>query len=163
MIRDLTEHDLDSFIRIREDSLKLDPMSFGASPFVKIDREETLQRLREKNESDFILGCFEDYQLVGITGFVRYKNVKTKHKAFIWGVFVYEAFRGKKIGETLMTMCISRARKLGLEKLLLGASHTSDAAIDLYKKLGFEEYGREVNAMKWENKYIDEVLFEIRL
>ena len=143
--------------------MRLDPMSFGASPFVKINREETLQRLKEKNERDFILGYFVDTELVGITGFIQYKNIKTRHKAYIWGVFVYEAYRGRKIGESLLRICISRAQKLGLEKVLLGASHTSDAAISMYKKVGFEEYGREVNAMKWENKYIDEVLFEIRL
>jgi ribosomal protein S18 acetylase RimI-like enzyme len=161
MIRRLNEKDLDQFIKIRKDSLQLDAKSFGADPGRKIDTDKTVIDLKAKNDENFILGYFEQDQLVGILGFIRYENVKTKHKGFIWDVYVYEKFRGTKIGEQLLKSCIDHAQKLkGLEKILLGASHISDNALGLYSKMGFEIYGRETNAMIWEGEYIDEILME---
>ena len=86
---------------------------------------------------------------------------QSMHKGFIWGVFVYNEYRGKGIGKQLMDVCIEKASNLsGLQKILLGASHVSNAALSLYKKMGFKEYGRETNAMIWDGEYIDEVLLE---
>ncbi|MEM9547576.1 MAG: hypothetical protein AAGA77_16470 [Bacteroidota bacterium] len=50
-----------------------------------------------------------------------------------------------------------------MQSVLLGASHISDAAIQLYVKMGFVEYGREKNAMIWEGESIDEILMERKL
>lgn len=164
MIRDLNEHDLDAFIRIRKDSLNREPMSFGADPNKEIDRSETLKRLKEKNEENFILGYYDQDQLAGMLGFIRYTNAKTKHKAFIWGVFVRKEYRGKQIGRQLMQTCIEKAYKIpGLQKILLGASHISDAAIGLYQEMGFKTYGTEQNAMIWKGEYIHEILMEKKL
>ena len=161
MIRRLNEIDLDLFIKIREDSIQLDPKSFGSDPGSKIDRAQTLKDLKAKNDQDFILGYFEENQFVGILGFIRFSNQKTKHKGFIWGVYVYEEYRRKKIGEQLLKSCIDRASKLkGLEKILLGVSHISENALSLYDRMGFAIYGREKNAMIWEGEYIDEILME---
>ena len=161
MVRALNENDVDLFIRIRNDSLQLDPKSFGASPNAKIDRDKTFEDLRTKNEENFILGYFEENRLVGMLGFLRYQNEKTRHKGFIWGVFVYKEHRGKKIGELLFQECIERVSVLdGMQKILLSSSHVSAAALGLYEKLGFKIYGRETNAMIWEGAFIDEIFFE---
>lgn len=161
MIRYLNENDVDLFIKIREDSLRLDPKSFGAMPNVEIDREKTIQDLREKNDENFILGFFDQGELVGMLGFIRFQNMKTRHKGFIWGVFVYREYRGRQIGEQLLKECIARVSKLdGMHKILLSASHISAAALNLYQKLGFEIYGTEPNAMWWEGESIDEIFFQ---
>ena len=161
MIRPLNEKDLDQFIRIRKDSLTAYSMSFGADPLKPIDKAQTFEDLKAKNEENFILGYFDGERLVGTLGFLRYSNPKTRHKGFIWGVFVYEEYWGNKIGSSLMKACIEQAKAIdGLEKIILGASHISDAAIALYLNFGFKEYGREHNAMVVEGKYIDEILYE---
>lgn len=161
MIRSLNENDVDIFIKIRKDSLQLDPNSFGSSPNAEINREKTFKDLIAKNDENFILGYFEGDALVGILGFIRYGNEKTRHKGFIWGVFVYDQFRRKKIGKQLFEECIERVSKLPkLEKIILGVSHISAPALGLYKKMGFEVYGWEKKAMIWEGEYIDEILME---
>lgn len=161
MIRPLDVTDVDSFIQIRSDSLRLDPKSFGASPTVQIDRNKTIQDFKAKNDENFILGYFEDDNLVGTLGFIRNQNEKTRHKGFIWGVYVYKEYRGKGIGGDLMRECIERVKLLpNFQKLILGVSHISDSALALYYKQGFEEYGREKNAMIWDGKFIDEILME---
>ena len=161
MIRPLNEKDLEQSIKIRRDSLTSYSMSFGADPKKPIDRAKTFEDLKAKNEENFILGFFDNGTLIGTLGFVRYSNPKTRHKAFIWGVFVYPEYWGKKIGSLLLEECISKAERIeGLEKIILGASHISDAAIALYRKFGFEVYGRERKAMIVEGEYIDEILYE---
>ncbi|MDF1698408.1 MAG: GNAT family N-acetyltransferase [Saprospiraceae bacterium] len=161
MIRTLGIDDVDQFIGLRTYSLINEPMSFGSDPHIKIDREKTIQDFQRKNEENFILGYFDQTTLIGFLGFIRYTNCKTRHKAFVWGVYVSENYRGNKIGNLLLESCINRAQQLeGLTKILLGASHISEAAIGMYKKFGFKEYGREKNAMIWEGKSIDEILME---
>ena len=161
MIRTLNENDVDIFIKIRKDSLRMNPKSFGSSPNAEINREKTFEDLKAKNDENFILGYFDGAELVGSLGFIRYQNEKVRHKGFIWGVFVYDQYRGKKIGKMLMQNCIDRASKLpGLEKIMLSVSHVSSAALALYTNIGFEIYGRETNAMIWEGAYIDEISME---
>lgn len=161
MIRTLNQNDVDAFIEIRKLSLALESASFGASPHAPIDREKTLKDLRVKNEENFILGYFDQSKLVAILGFFRYKNEKTRHKGYIWGVFVHQEYRGQNIGRRLMEECINQVSALpGMQKILLGASHISEAALSLYSSLGFEQYGREINAMICDGMYIDEILME---
>lgn len=164
MIKAINENQLDDFLKIRRDSLLLDPPAFGADPNPQMDREKTRRDLQAKNEENFILFYYQQQQVAGMLGLMRFTKVKVRHKAYIWGVFVYPQFRGQGIARQLMEEAIARARKIvGLEKINLGASHTSDAALALYEGLGFKAYGRERRAMKWEGEWIDEVLFDLLL
>ncbi len=53
-----------------------------------------------------------------------------------------EAFRGKRIGDTVLSMLIDTARRVfGLSKLQLTVTTDNVAAINLYKKHGFEIEG----------------------
>ena len=161
MIRALNENDVDAFIKIRSDSLKMDPKSFGAMPNVVIDREQTILDLKQKNDENFILGYFDEDQLVGITGFIREQRAKTHHKGFVWGVFVYKEYRGRRIGKRLMEELIQKVESLeGIQKIVLSVSHTSDNACKMYERLGFVLYGREPNAMIWEDESIDTLLLQ---
>lgn len=160
MIRALCDEDVDAFIKIRKDSLELDPMSFGANPFATIYRAKTIKDLKAKNHENFILGWFSDDVLVGTLGFIRNQNPKTRHKGFIWGVFVYEAYRGQGIGKQLLESALQKVARLdGLKKVTLGASDISKRALSLYRKMGFIEYGREDDAMLWDERPMAEILF----
>lgn len=166
MIRALNENDVTAFIKIRSDGLRLSPRSFGADPVpqIEMDVKTTQKDLKAKNESNFILGYFEKEELAGMLGFIRHQRMKTRHSAFIWGVFVYPAHRGKGIGKALLTACLNRASQLeGLEKVTLSVTHVSLAAMHLYEQMGFEPYARENNALKWEGESLDEIFMEKRL
>ena len=69
MIRTLNIDDLDAFIQIREDSLRIDPRSFGADSNKPLDRAITAKRMRKKNDEDFILAYFEESEILGMVGF----------------------------------------------------------------------------------------------
>lgn len=164
MITELTDKDLDAFIKIRRDSLSFSPKSFGSSPDTEINRESTRIDLQSKNEENFILGYFQKGNIIGMLGFIREKSLKKKHKGFIWGVFVYKEFRGRGIGKMLMESCLMRIGKLnGIEKVVLTVSSASSEAITLYENLGFSQFGKEIKSMKWQGEYLDEIYMEKNL
>ncbi len=164
MIRAITEKDADAFIRIRRDSLRLEPRSFGADPDAEIDREATFRNLQAKNEEDFVLGYFDEGKLIGLLGFIRESKRKKRHKGRIWGFFVYPEYRGKGIGRALFQECLDRASAIeGLEKVILSVTAVSERALAFYQSFGFKEYGREKGSMKWEGEWLEEIFMEKRL
>lgn len=62
---------------------------------------------------------------------------------YLEDLFVDESYRGSGFGWQLMQTVIEEAKKLGCYKLV-GTSRNSRAEVHgFYKKLGFEEYGKE--------------------
>ena len=158
MIRTLNDKDLDDFLKIRMDSLRLQPEAFGASFSEKPDRRQTKADLKAKNAENFILGYFEAAQLIGMLGMIRFPRQKMRHKATIWGMFVYPEYRGKGIGRQLMEEAIKRAEQLeGLEKINLSVINVQQNALKLYQKLGFEAYGEEKNSLKVIGRHYHEI------
>jgi RimJ/RimL family protein N-acetyltransferase len=60
------------------------------------------------------------------------------------GMAVARAWRGQGVGTALLEEAIAWARAEGLHKLSLGVFAHNEAAIGLYKKVGFAEEGRRV-------------------
>jgi ribosomal protein S18 acetylase RimI-like enzyme len=52
---------------------------------------------------------------------------------------VTDAYKGKGIGNALIEFCIAKAKEAGAEKLILYSNTKLTAAINLYRKYGFEE------------------------
>ncbi|MGO4275177.1 GNAT family N-acetyltransferase, partial [Paenibacillus sp. TAF58] len=94
---------------------------------------------------------------IGTVGFKREQSLKMKHKAFIWGIYVSEKHRGQGIAKQLMVEVIHRGKQLErLKQVSLSVVTTNGAAADLYRKLGFETYGVERNALEYEGQGYDE-------
>ncbi len=163
-IRPLGEEDTQAFISLRTRALKRYPGSFGAAPEDAPPAETTRRNIAAKNEKDFILGYFQGNALRGTLGFVRHKQQKKRHKAFIWGVFVEPSCQGKGIGKALMSEALVRARKLpGLRSVHLSVSQTSQAALALYEGFGFEAWGVEVASLQVDGIFVDEIFMRLDL
>ena len=67
------------------------------------------------------------------------------------GMMVVESWRGRGVGTALVLAAADWARERGLHKLSLGVFPTNDAAIGLYRKLGFVEEGRRVKHIRRRN------------
>jgi ribosomal protein S18 acetylase RimI-like enzyme len=52
---------------------------------------------------------------------------------------VTDAYKGKGIGNALIEFCIAKAKEAGAEKLILYSNTKLAAAINLYRKYGFQE------------------------
>lgn len=64
---------------------------------------------------------------------------KDKTEKTIWlGIAVSEKYTGKGLGLMMMNQLISFGKQNGVKQIKLSVDNTNEAAIALYKKLGFE-------------------------
>ncbi|WP_274365975.1 GNAT family N-acetyltransferase [Paenibacillus thermotolerans] len=165
-IRVLNESDAQLYQQLRLNALKTNPEAFGST----YEREagfslETVSERLRPSEEKFALGAMDrNGRLAGTVTFVRETGPKTRHKGNIYGMYVVPEVRGKGVGKSLLLELIGMARHCdGLEQLHLTVVSANDSAIKLYKSLGFEVYGIERDALKFNGQYFDEELMALRL
>lgn len=168
MIRTLSSKDLDAYIAIRRESFIKAPLAFAQLADEEIDRELTLKEMSSWGEENFVLGHFpergETSQLMGIMGLMRYTAPKRRHRAYLWGVYVKEEARGQGVAKKLLEETLGRCQRMnGLERIMLTVSHHAEAAIALYKSVGFVQFGCEPGAARTGNIAMNELYFLLDL
>lgn len=164
-IRILNESDAQLYQDLRLSALKINPEAFGST----YEREAnfTLETVKERikpTNDKFSLGAFDDSKLVGIVTFMREGSPKTAHKGNIYGMFVMPEKRGQDLGKSLLLELISKAKSCnGLEQINLAVVSDNKPAKNLYSSIGFEVYGVEKNALKFNGNYFDEDLMVFKL
>ena len=109
--------------------------------FTAASERDYLVEIRDSD--DGIEMCAElDGTIVGTAGFsyVGDKD-KVKHRAE-FGVGIEKAFWGLGIGRALTEACIDCAKEAGYTQLELDVVADNLPAVNLYKSLGFTEFGR---------------------
>jgi ribosomal protein S18 acetylase RimI-like enzyme len=158
-IRVLDEPDARLYQELRLSALKINPEAFGSTyeREVKFSLETVVERMKPTRDK-FVLGAFDDSgSLVGIVAFVRESGLKTAHKGNVFGMYLAPEMRRQGLGKSLMLELIRIARGCdGLEQINLAVISENDIAKKLYKSLGFEVYGVEHNALKYNGLYFDE-------
>lgn len=165
-IRLLTEHDAEAWWQLRLLGLTTDPVSFAesADEHRKKTLEEAKTFFRGCSAENFVVGGFEDRQLVAMSGFHRERHDKFRHKGTIWSVYVREESRGKGMAKALLSDIIRRVRLVeGMEQINLIVSATQPAAKRVYLSLGFKHYGTEPRSLKVGATYIDDELMVLYL
>ena len=144
-LRTLTPQDATSFQALRLRGLQECPEAFASS------YEEEASTLREQIElrlqpkpSSAIIGAFLNGVLAAVAGVQQESMAKLAHKAFIWGVYVSPEARGQGVGTKVVGHALQYASEtLGVRQVNLGVNTKNVAAVALYKKLGFVQYGLE--------------------
>lgn len=144
-VRALTPPDASRFQALRLRSLQELPEAFAASYEEEADLPllDIEQRLQPSSDSA-VFGAFRDSELCALAGVQRENMAKLAHKSFIWGVYVAPECRGLGVGMQVMSQALSHAATiLGSRQVNLGVNTKNHAALSLYRKLGFVEYGLE--------------------
>jgi ribosomal protein S18 acetylase RimI-like enzyme len=154
-IRLLTSGEAALYRDIRLEGLKRDPDAFSST----FERENAmpLKWFEERIVKGHIFGAFAGSELVGVAGYWQQEGAKVRHKAGLWGMYVRLGARGSGLGERLIEAVADHAFGR-VELLQLSVASDNEAAIRLYQKTGFSEYGREMKALKDGERYFDEIL-----
>jgi RimJ/RimL family protein N-acetyltransferase len=148
--RKLGINDAKAYRRIRLESLKAHPESFGAtyeeqSKQLQLMFEEALER---PVDDRFVIGAFDQDELVGIFGFVPFvleSFQEIEHAGTLIQMYVKSTHRGMKGGLNLTTAVIKEAFKIpGIEQLILGVRKNNLSAIRVYEQAGFQSYTPEI-------------------
>lgn len=146
-------------IALRKEALETNPLAFGAS--LQDDKAlspEFLHTSLADPQTSAIVGLFDGEDLVGMVGVVRATQVKRRHRAGIWGMYVSPRARGRGAGRRLLEAAIEVARGwTGVEQVHLSVTETSVEAWRLYESAGFREWGREPRSVLWEGRYVEEI------
>ena len=108
------------------------------------DPEQEAQFLQEKTNSpdEIELVAIADGKVVGLAGIEAVgRKYKVKHRAEL-GISVLKEYWGLGLGKALSKACIQCAKDAGYAQLELNVVAENEAAISLYKSLGFVEFGR---------------------
>ena len=107
-----------------------------------LDGEREYLRKHQENPREVELMAEVDGRIVGSAGVTCVRDVdKTRHRAS-FGISIDEAWWGLGIGRALTEACIECARAAGYVQLELGVVADNVRAVNLYKSVGFVEYGR---------------------
>jgi len=164
-IRRIQPSGMDQWFTMRIQSLRDSPSAFLASPETELAQgvEFFRARIAEGGNDNVIFGCFDGQDLVGALGIVREGQLKARHKAFIWGVYVRPHYRGKKIGNQLLQTALDFARNtMAVEQVNLSVDSSRIPAKTLYTNMGFKKWGTESRAVRVGEEYFDEDYMSVR-
>jgi len=107
-------------------------------------------------EGTIVFGAFNNEELVGVIAISRRLSPKFKHRAFIWGMYIYKSHRKSNVGALLLEFVKGwAADNQEVNVLWLQVTESNKPAISFYKKHGFITYGTEPMALFTQDEYHD--------
>ncbi len=146
--------DVDVFRNIRLYGLAESPDAFGQT--AEDEQSTPLEWFEKVLQEQHVRGFFQEDRCVAVAAVGAASGLqKTKHKAFLWGVYVLPEVRRKGIGRVLLTHLLQQVSLL-FECVQLKVGVYNQEALSLYESLGFKRYGLEERALKTHHGYVDE-------
>lgn len=153
----MNQADAGELFRLRRSALLDSPLAFLASPEDDAaSSEAAVRELLDPRRKSVVFGACNP-GLVGMLGLSRASQRKAAHKVNLWGMFVLPACRGQGVAAQLLEAAISYARTLeGVSSVHLSVSESAAAARRLYERAGFETWGVEPEAIRFEERFCSE-------
>lgn len=163
--RPLDVADADQLFTLRAKALRNEPQAFASSPDDDLYRHrqaaaESLSRYPDQ----VVMGAFADARMVAMTGCARLDKLKTRHRVYLWGVYVEPEFRGRGLARRLLQLAIAHSRTLtGVVTADITVLTSSMGALRLYQELGFKLWGTQPNSLLIDGVFYDEHHLSMRL
>lgn len=138
---------------------------FDEKPTLKDERKWLRDSFKRIKSSDgFILVAEVDGKVVGMAD-VRSKTLQLEQQHVgVLGIMVLNGYRSIGVGTALLTELIKKAKASGrYETLVLSVFGNNKHAQNLYRKMGFIEYGALPNGFKRNGQYTDEMYMYCKL
>lgn len=153
----LPEERWKEFKALRLEALQNDPLAFGSSYEEEIIFTDEIWRSRINNA----LFALNDDKAVGMVVYMISPKNKLNHVAEMFGVFVKEEYRNKKIGKQLVESAINKIRqKKNIIKIKLVVTAIQESAVKFYSSLGFEIVGTLKKELHVNSKFYDALIME---
>lgn len=156
-IREIRESDAEEFLSLcKKIDAETQFMMFepGERPTtIKEQRDEIRDILSKDNQTIFV--AEKDSQLIGYLSAYGGRYKRNSHSVYII-TGILHAFTSKGIGTRLFEELESWAKKNKFHRLELTVMIHNEAAIALYKKIGFEIEGRKQHSLVINGSYVDE-------
>jgi|WetSurMetagenome_2_1015567.scaffolds.fasta_scaffold45411_2 ribosomal protein S18 acetylase RimI-like enzyme len=141
----LTPELWEKYKKIRLRGLREEPQAFARS----YDEEMAfpIEKWIERSSNPYNFMAIENGVPLGTAG-VYFVNDAGEKIANIVGVFVVNEARGRKIGSKLIETVINRLKQeKETKKIRINVNIDQEAAVELYKKFGFEVNDEEIEKM----------------
>jgi len=144
ILRPVTEADATQLRALYKYSLEKNAAGFVQS--LDFHGDIAARAAEYQNSGGTMLGLFadDDRTLLGFGGL----RPKEKNRVELCNLHVHPHQQGKGYGKFIALFLIDDARDLGYDTVELHVTATQNAAIGLYKTLGFSETGRQVFAVE---------------
>lgn len=151
--------DVVQFRELRLFALQDSPTSFSADYQTNFEHPMSFWEERLRFDGHGIIFFAEhNSKLIGMSGIRKGESPKTKHSAYIWGVYIRPEWRGLHLAETLIETCNEWAKVREVDIVKLGVITTNASAMRCYERCGFEIYGTEPRCIFYNGVYYDEFL-----
>ncbi len=156
VLRRLKWSDLDDLLELHNELIEEEAMIGGDKTLTRdqqVDRHADMMKDAERGRSVVVI-AEANGKVVGMTN-AKNRGGRLHHTAGL-GIFVRKAYRDRGIGSEMMRELETQARGIGVKVLYLEVYSTSPA-VELYKRLGYTEYGRLPGGIKYRGGYVDTV------
>jgi RimJ/RimL family protein N-acetyltransferase len=156
LLRRLSASDAEAYRELRLEGLRNHPEAFSSS--WEEESAKPLSWFIERLEGNIVIaGCGDTFQLLGVAALGIQQASKLQHKGVLWGMYVRPVARGTGLAAALVERMLVEARGI-VEDVQLTVVTSNEAAVRLYARYGFKEYGVERRALKVGSRYYDELL-----
>ena len=124
-----------------------------------LEQQEAFLRGKQEAERELMLIAELDGVHVGNCSLSSLGNYKRYQHRCSVAIALYQEYCGLGIGKQMLSTVLDVAKECGYEQAELEVVTTNEAAIHLYKSLGFEIYGEQPHSMKYQDgTYADDYL-----
>jgi RimJ/RimL family protein N-acetyltransferase len=166
-LRPVAAADAESFRQLRLEALQAHPEVYGSDYETQVQEpaeywQQRVERtLGSGEEAMFVAEAAG--QLIGMTGIFRDRGLKVRHSATIVSVYVRAEWRGNRITDGLIGLCLGWAGEHGVLRARIAVIASNASAIRCYVRCGFQVYGVEPAVILNNGVYHDELLMGRRV